>query len=34
MEKWGQDTLALERRARQLAEMQAAALVLNALRHW
>jgi len=32
MQQWGQDALALERRARQFAEMQSAALVLDALR--
>jgi chaperone required for assembly of F1-ATPase len=32
METWGNDTLALERRAFRLAEMQAAARVLDALR--
>jgi chaperone required for assembly of F1-ATPase len=32
MERWGQDDLALERRALRFAEMQAAARVLDALR--
>jgi chaperone required for assembly of F1-ATPase len=32
MEQWGEDTLALQRRAAHYAEMQAAALVLGAMR--
>ena len=32
MQQWGQDELALERRANRLAELQAAAAVLAALR--